>query len=116
MLHRQIVRENDGEEHIEAIIHWLYAGGSTLFRKKLKGWTSFREASKNQGMEYFRILQTEFNQLQKMCERKCDLLGYQKSWQNIMDICCEEKKEKRRDSGVQSTQLQVTLVEAEERD
>ena len=92
MLHRQIVRENDGEEHIEAIIHWLYAGGSTLFRKKLKGWTSFREASKNQGMEYFRILQTEFNQLQKMCERKRDLLGYQKSWQNIMDICCEEKK------------------------
>ncbi|GMY34515.1 hypothetical protein FCV25MIE_29757 [Fagus crenata] len=87
MLHRQIVRENDGEEHIEAIIHWLYAGGSTLFRKKLKGWTSFREASKNQGMEYFRILQTEFNQLQKMCKRKRDLLGYQKSWQNIMEIC-----------------------------
>jgi tetratricopeptide (TPR) repeat protein len=92
MLHGQIIRENDGEENIEAIIHWLYAGSSTLFREKLKGWTSFREASKNQGMEYFRILQTEFNQLQKMCERKRDLLGYQKSWQNIMDICCEEKK------------------------
>jgi hypothetical protein len=84
--------KNDGKEDIEAIIHWLFAGGPTIFIEKLKGWTRFREASKNQGMEYFKIIQTEFCQLQKMCERKRDLLEYQKSWQYLKDICLEEQK------------------------
>jgi hypothetical protein len=87
--------KNDGEEDIEAIIHWLFASGSTLFRDKLKGWTSFREASKNQGMEYFSILQTEFCQLQKMCKRKHELLGYQKSWEIIEEICYEEENRRK---------------------
>ncbi|GMY34512.1 hypothetical protein FCV25MIE_29754 [Fagus crenata] len=84
--------KNDGKEDIEAILHWLFEGSPTLFRKKVKGWTRFREASKNQGMEYFKIMQTEFCQLQKMCERRRNLLGYQKSWHNLKDICCEEEK------------------------
>uniref|UniRef100_A0A2N9EWY8 C2H2-type domain-containing protein n=1 Tax=Fagus sylvatica TaxID=28930 RepID=A0A2N9EWY8_FAGSY len=84
--------KNDGKEDIEAILYWLFAGSPTLFREKLKGWTRFREASKNQGMEYFKIMQTEFCQIHKMCERRRDLLGYQKSWHNLRDICCEEEK------------------------
>ncbi|GMY34509.1 hypothetical protein FCV25MIE_29751 [Fagus crenata] len=99
MLHGQILEignvdesKNDGKKDIEAIIRWLFAGGPTIFIEKLKGWTRFREASKNQGMEYFKIIQTEFCQLQKMCERKRDLLEYQKSWQYLEDICSEEQK------------------------
>uniref|UniRef100_A0A2N9EWE1 C2H2-type domain-containing protein n=1 Tax=Fagus sylvatica TaxID=28930 RepID=A0A2N9EWE1_FAGSY len=100
MLHGQIFDEtgnvdeskNDGMEDIHAIIHWLFAGGPTIFIEKLKGWTRFRAASKNQGMEYFKIIQTEFCQLQKMCERKRDLLEYQKSWQFLQDVCLEEQK------------------------
>ena len=102
MLHGQILEtgnvdesKNHGKEDTEAIIHWLFAGGPTIFIEKLKGWTRFKEASKNQGMEYFSILQTEFCQLQKMCKRKHELLGYQKSWETIEEICYEEENRRK---------------------
>ncbi|GMY34506.1 hypothetical protein FCV25MIE_29748 [Fagus crenata] len=127
MLHGQILEtgnvdesKNDGKEDTEAIIHWLFAGGPTIFIEKLKGWTRFREASKNQGIEYFNIIQTEFCQLQKMCERNRDLLEYQKSWQYLEDICLEEQKIKNEIPGYNPQSYKSVLlnlqkkVEAEE--
>lgn len=69
-----------------------------------------REDGKSQAMEFFKILQTEFDRLQSMCKRKCEFVRYEKPLQNLKRICSEEKKKREEISGYEPQSYNSLLL------
>ena len=100
--------QNVGQEYRDNIVQWLFTGGEPI-GEKLKEWEKYREASRSLGMELFKIIESEFHQLQNTCERKCKYLRREKLWLDIEGICLEEDKRRKEISGNQQSYMSLLL-------
>ena len=82
---------NACQEYRDDIVQWLYMGCEPI-GEKLEEWANYRKASKNLGMDLFKIIESEFRRLQKICERKYKYLREEKLWLDMEGICLEEDK------------------------
>ena len=89
---------NACQEYRDDIVQWLYMGSEPI-GEKLEEWTNYRKASKNLGMELFKIIESELRRLQKICERKYKYLREEKLWLDMEGICLEEDKRREEISG-----------------
>nr|POF06610.1 hypothetical protein CFP56_17340 [Quercus suber] len=89
---------NACQEYRDDIVQWLYMGSEPT-GEKLEEWATYRKASKNLGMELFKIIESEFCRLQKICERKYKYLREEKLWLDMEGICLEEDKRREEISG-----------------
>uniref|UniRef100_A0A7N2LMK6 C2H2-type domain-containing protein n=1 Tax=Quercus lobata TaxID=97700 RepID=A0A7N2LMK6_QUELO len=89
---------NACQEYRDDIVQWLYMGSEPI-GEKLEEWANYRKASKNLGMDLFKIIESEFRRLQKICERKYKYLREEKLWLDMEGICLEEDKRREEISG-----------------
>ena len=89
---------NACQEYRDDIVQWLYMGCEPM-GEKLEEWANYRKASKNLGMDLFKIIESEFRRLQKICERKYKYLREEKLWLDMEGICLEEDKRREEISG-----------------
>jgi hypothetical protein len=96
--------DNDEAEEViityngDAFVYWLWIGGPTI-GEQMKEWTNTREASEIRGMMLFNILKTEFGMLQRVCQRKWEILRYEKPLLNLKNIYLEENEKREEISG-----------------
>ncbi|XP_059642017.1 uncharacterized protein LOC132283975 isoform X2 [Cornus florida] len=76
----------------DALLSWIFTGPTS--GEQLAMWTRAREEKAHQGMEILQTLEKEFYHLKSMCERKCELLGYEEALQAVEDLCLEEGKKR----------------------
>jgi hypothetical protein len=95
--------------HGDDFIYWLWNGGRTI-GEQLKEWTSTREASKSQGMMFFKILKREYDILQHMCNRKWEILRYEKPLLNLKNIYLEENEKREEISGYEPQSYRSLLL------
>lgn len=88
----------DADCDSDALVCWLWTEGPTI-GEQIKAWTSLREASPSQGMKFYKIVEDESSRLQRMCERKCEYLRYQKLLENVESICVDENRKREQISG-----------------
>jgi hypothetical protein len=75
----------------DAIVSWLWTKGPTI-GEQIKTWTSLREASPSQGMEFYKVVEDESCRLHCMCERKRMYLRYEKPLENVESLCVDENR------------------------
>ncbi|XP_044484956.1 uncharacterized protein LOC123210576 isoform X3 [Mangifera indica] len=84
--------ENVGASDADVLLSWIFAGPSG--GEHLTSWMHMKEEKTHQGIEILQTLEKEFYHLQNLCERKCDLLSYEKSLQAVEDRCLKEGKKR----------------------
>jgi hypothetical protein len=77
----------------DAIVSWLWTEGPTI-GEQIKTWTSLREASPSQGMEFYKVVEDESCRLHRMCERKGMYLRYEKPLENVESLCVDENRKR----------------------
>jgi hypothetical protein len=90
--------DEDCDADSDALVYWLWTEGPTIV-EQIKAWTSLTEACKCQGMEFYNIIEAESLRLQRIRERKCEYLRYQKPLANVDSICVEENWKREQISG-----------------
>ncbi|XP_030968561.1 uncharacterized protein LOC115989042 isoform X2 [Quercus lobata] len=126
MLRGELVVPNDGaaitssadaetvlndDECKDAIVDWLLGGTNISIGERLMQWTNFRETSKSQAMEFFKIYEAEFHRMQNFCEKKIEYLRDIKVWKNLESICVEEDKRREEISGYKPWSYEYLLLE-----
>ncbi|KAK3440086.1 hypothetical protein EUGRSUZ_B00398 [Eucalyptus grandis] len=76
----------------DALLSWMYTGPSS--GEPLASWDHRKEEKMHQGMEILQMLEKEFYLLQNLCERKCELIGFEEALQALEDLCVEEAKKR----------------------
>ncbi|KAI6682958.1 hypothetical protein NL676_028871 [Syzygium grande] len=76
----------------DALLSWMYAGPSS--GEPLASWDRRKEEKTHQGMEILQMLEDEFYSLQKLCETKCERIGFEEALQALEDLCIEEAKKR----------------------
>ncbi|CAH9078776.1 unnamed protein product [Cuscuta europaea] len=71
-----------------AFLSWMFMGQTS--GEQLENWSRLREENAQQGSEILRLLEVEFHELRVLCERKCELLSYEKAVKAVEDFCIEE--------------------------
>ncbi|KAF3949981.1 hypothetical protein CMV_024210 [Castanea mollissima] len=126
MLRGELVVQNDGaavtsiaddeivlndDECKDAIVDWLMKGGTNIsIGEQLKQWTYFRETSRSQAMEFFKIYEAEFHRMQSICEKKIGCLRDIKLWKNLETICIEEDKRRKQFSAYKPLSYKYLLL------
>ena len=126
MLRGELVVPNDGaavtssaddeivlndDECKDAIVDWLMKGGTNIsIGEQLKQWTHFRETSRSQAMEFFKIYEAEFHRVQSICEKKLGCLRDIKLWKNLETICVEEDKRRKKFSAYKPLSYEYLLL------
>ena len=126
MLRGELVVPNDGaavtssaddeivlndDECKDAIVDWLMKGGTNIsIGEQLKQWTHFRETSRSQAMEFFKIYEAEFHRVQSICEKKLGCLRDIKLWKNLETICVEEDKRRKKYSRYKPLSYEYLLL------
>lgn len=92
----------------DQFVFWLWMEGPTI-AEYLNAWRSQRETSKRQGMDIFKILETEFHRLLSIFERKRELKRWKEPLDNVKNTCIVEFKKRREISGY-DPQSSVSLL------
>ncbi|XP_030531227.1 uncharacterized protein LOC115741459 isoform X2 [Rhodamnia argentea] len=78
--------------YADTLLSWMYAGPSS--GEPSASWVRRKEEKTHQGMEILQMLEKEFYLLQNLCERKCELIGFEEALQALEDLCIEEAKKR----------------------
>nr|XP_023875434.1 uncharacterized protein LOC111987922 [Quercus suber]POE82318.1 hypothetical protein CFP56_50289 [Quercus suber] len=99
------------DECKDAILDWLLGGTNISIGERLMQWTNFRETSKSQAMEFFKIYEAEFHRMQNFCEKKIEYLRDIKVWKNLESICVKEDKRREEISGYKPLSYEYLLLD-----
>ncbi|CAL5369971.1 unnamed protein product [Camellia sinensis] len=72
----------------DALIRWLFSGHS--IGEELTLWTNIQHAARHQGMNVIWTFEKEFDHLEMMQSKKCELLSHKEALQALESICIKE--------------------------
>lgn len=75
-----------------ALLSWIFAGPTS--GEELTSWVCAKEEKAREGVEILQMLEKEFYQLQSLCDKKFEQLGYEEALQAIEELCVEEGKKR----------------------
>ncbi|KAL9243205.1 hypothetical protein vseg_017120 [Gypsophila vaccaria] len=87
-----------GQSDIDPLLSWIYSGLPSA--EQLATWTGIRKEKSEEGIQLLDMLGKEFVQLQNLCEKKHELLGYEEVLQGLVELCLEECKKREEVAGI----------------
>lgn len=88
--HGQVNNANGVLADSNGMLSWIFAGPAST--EELSCWMRTKDEKAREGVEILQRLETDFDHLQSLCERKCEHLAYEEALQNVEDLCVEEQK------------------------
>ncbi|XP_074316976.1 uncharacterized protein LOC141653194 [Silene latifolia] len=81
-----------GQSDSDPLLSWIYAGPPSA--EQLATWSRIRDEKSQEGIQLLEMLGKEFIQLQTLCDKKYELLGYEEALQGLEELCVEECKKR----------------------
>ncbi|KAL9239545.1 hypothetical protein vseg_013855 [Gypsophila vaccaria] len=81
-----------GQSEYDHLLSWIFAGPPSA--EQLAAWCRIKEEKSQEGLQLLEGFGKEFNQLQTLCEKKHDLLGYKEALQGLEELFLEERKDR----------------------
>ncbi|KAH9608754.1 hypothetical protein KSS87_019418 [Heliosperma pusillum] len=81
-----------GHSDSDPLLSWIYAGPPSA--EQLATWSRIRDEKSQEGIQLLDMLGKEFIQLQNLCDKKYELLGYEEALQGLEELCVEECKKR----------------------